>query len=107
MRNVAADECGPMISNPTPSTCCSASRRAMNVDSKRSLSGPSSKSSGRSASRSTAMYRSGCVATAATKTVCPDRNPTSPRKLDAPCRMISVPAASKIATSPSMIATNG
>ena len=44
IRIVAADECGPTISRPSPSTVCSASRRAMNVESTRSLSGPSSNS---------------------------------------------------------------
>ena len=50
-----ADERGPTTSMPTPWRACSASRRAMNADSTRSASGPSSTSSGRSASRSTAM----------------------------------------------------
>ena len=107
IRIVASDERGPTISNPMPSERCSASRRAIKVDRRRSLSDPSSKSSGRSASRSTAMYRNGCVTTAVRKTVCPVRRFISPRKLEAPWRMSSFPAASRIATSPSTIATNG
>ena len=55
IRIVASDERGPTISRPRPSTVCSASRRAMKVDRTRSLSGPSSNSSSRSTSRSTAM----------------------------------------------------
>jgi hypothetical protein len=107
MRIVAAEERGPMISRPTPRTRCSASRRAMKVESTRSLSGPSWNSSGRSTSRSTAMYRSGCVTTAVRKTVCPDRRFISPRNPDGPWRRISWPAASWIATSPARIAMNG
>jgi hypothetical protein len=79
----------------------------MKVDSSRSLSGPSSNRSGRSASRSTAMYRSGCVTTAVTKTVCPDNRFSSPRKPELPCLTISLPAASSTATSPSTTAMNG
>ena len=41
---VASEERGPTISTPIPCTLCSASRRAMNVESRRSLSGPSSNS---------------------------------------------------------------
>ena len=55
IRIVAGDERGPTIARPSPSIVCSASRLAMKVDSTRSLSGPSSKSSARIASRSTAM----------------------------------------------------
>ena len=55
IRIVAGDEWGPTISRPSPSSVCSASRRAMNVDSTSSLSGPSSNSSARIVSRSTAM----------------------------------------------------
>ena len=63
-----------------PRTLCNASRRAMKVERRRSLSGPSSLSSERNAPRSTAMYRSGSVTSALTKTVCPDRRFSSPRK---------------------------
>ena len=41
IRIVEADVRGPMTSTPMPSTCCNASRRAMKVDSRRSLRGPS------------------------------------------------------------------
>ena len=57
--------------------------------------------------RSTAMYRTGFVTSAFTNTVCPDRRFNSPRNPDGPWRMISLPAASTIATSPSRIAMNG
>ena len=57
---------------------CSASRRAMKVESSRSLRGPSSNSSDRKASRSTAIYRSSRVTTAVRKTVCPDSRFISP-----------------------------
>ena len=73
----------------------------------RSLSGPSSCRSARSAPRSTAMYRTGSTTSALTKTVWPERRFSSPRKPDAPCLMSSFPAASTIATSPSRIAMNG
>ena len=55
IRRVASDDCGPMMSMPTPARLCSPSRRATNVESSRSLSGPSSNSSVLSCSRSTAM----------------------------------------------------
>ena len=79
----------------------------MNVESKRSLRGPSSNRIERRSSRSTAMYRSGAVATAVRKTVCPESRFISPRNLDGPWRITSFPAASRIATSPSTIAMNG
>ena len=56
----------------------------MNVDSSTSLSGPSSKRSAFTSSRSTAMYRIGCVTTAVRKTVWPESRLVSPRKPDAP-----------------------
>ena len=107
IRIVGSEPCGPTISRPIPCTLCSASRREMNVERSRSLSGPSSFRSERSAARSTAMYRSGSVTSALTKTVCPDRRFSSPRKPEGPCLTSSFPAASTIATSPSRIAMNG
>jgi hypothetical protein len=47
MRIVDSDACGPTISRPIPATLCNASRREMNVERSRSLSGPSSLSSER------------------------------------------------------------
>jgi hypothetical protein len=44
------------------------------------------------------------VTTAVMSTVCPDSSVSSPRNPDALCRIISPPAASRIATSPSTIA---
>src|SRR3954471_18231534 len=41
------------------------------------------------------------------KTVCPERRVISPRNLDAPWRVISLPAASMIAASPSRMAMKG
>ena len=104
---VASDDRGPTISSPIPSTCSSASRRFVHVDSTSSLNGPSSKSSSRSASRRTATYRSGCVTTAVTMEACPVKTFSSPRNPHGPCRTISSPAAPTIVTSPSMTATNG
>ena len=45
IRRVASEECGPMMSCRRPRGSAEPSRRAMNVDSRRSLSGPSSNSS--------------------------------------------------------------
>ena len=89
IRIVASDEWGPTISRPTPSTCCSASRRCMRVASTRSLSGPSWNRSARRASRSTATYRNGSDTTAVTKTVWPVSRFISPRKPACPWRRIS------------------
>ena len=61
------------------------------MERRRSLSGPSSFRSERSAPRSTAMYRSGSVTSALTKTVCPDRRFSSPRKPEGPCLIELVP----------------
>src|SRR5436190_12832403 len=49
----------------------------------------------------------GSTTTAVRKTVCPERRVISPRNLDAPWRVISLPAASMIAASPSRMAMNG
>ena len=107
IRIVACDERGPTISSPTSCTLCSASRRAMKVERSRSLRGPSSYSSARSTSRSTAMYRRGWVTTAVRNAACPERRLSSPRNFDVPWRTISWPAGSRIATSPSTMAMNG
>ena len=93
---VASDECGPMISMPTPSSCCSDSaplhQRGEDELAERAVL----EQKLRSASRSTRTYRSGCVTTAVTKTVCPERRFSSPRKLPLRWRMISPPVSSRM-----------
>ena len=55
IRRVASDDCGPMMSMPTPSRLCRPSRRAMNVDEQEVAERPVLEQQRLSSSRSTAM----------------------------------------------------